>query len=319
MSIAFINRQPTQNELDRWKLIMSTFNDGSGQERDKSGGTRLGWRDIERVVSVMLGGNGGEDKQLFDVVIQEHADPNKYYGVSVKSKELSRRSALEDLETNGRVYMELCNSPAKLWGPLKEKGINESDFSSRKHAKIIGEEVLKTVRSWETSFAEEFESSNPGKKFLLSDSIYLTISYNKSTSSDNRFYQIHSFDLEFPKDIIWEYSSAKCLRGYDPKNPSEAIFDWYGLSGGQLKYYPIARTAKYNSGVFKLINTRVMSLEEKAGRYFPDEWLKSGGRKTLSPDLVSNELFNLAKLFDKSEAAIINKAASDLISRNNKI
>ena len=313
MTVAFVNRAPTQKEIERWRLIMSTFNDGTGQERDKNGDTRLGWRDIERVAAIMLGGNGGEDKKVFDVIVSDPENPEKYYGISVKSKELSRKSAIEDLSTDGRVYIELCNSPAKLWDPLKQQGIEESDFKKGNHAGIIGQQILTTVRSWENNFLQEFTSSNPGKILSLEESIYLTISYNKSKLAKDREYQLHSFHLHFPKEIRWEFNSSRCLRGYDPNHPSETIFDWYGLSGGQLKYYPKASSAKYNTNKFTLKTPRKISLTEKASRYFPDEWINAEGINTLTPEIVSNEIKNLAKLFGATEAAILKTAASDLI------
>lgn len=304
MAVAFINRAPTNQEIERWRLIMSTFNDGSGQERDADGGTRLGWRDIERVAAVMLFGEGGENKQIFDVLVSDPAQPDKYYGISVKSKELSKRS-IEYLSGDGRIYMELCNSPAKLWDPLKLQGITEADFTAGRHAEQIGKQVLATVESWDSNFAQEFNAVNPGKTFSLSESIYLTVSYNKAKSVRQRVYQIHSFQLHFPTNIQWKYSSARCLRGYDPDHPTEALFDWYGLSGGQLKYYPRACTAKYASTCFSLIEPRVMSLEEKAGRYFPDQWINAGGTNVLTSNIISEEMLNLAKLFGATEVATV--------------
>lgn len=310
MAVAFVNRPPTQQEIERWRLIMSTFNDGSGQERDAHGSTRLGWRDIERVAAVMLGGDGGEDKQIFDVLVSDPAQATRYYGISVKSKELARRSAIGDLSSDGRVYMELCNSPAKLWAPLKQQGITEADFTAGRHADQIGQQVLATVESWDSTFAQEFNAANPGKTLSLSDSIYLTVSYNKAKFTQQREYQIHSFQLHFPKNIEWEYSSARCLRGYDPAHPNEALFDWYGLSGGQLKYYPRASAAKYASTRFSLIEPRIMSLEEKAGRYFPERWLNAGGTNVLTSNIISDEISNLAKLFGATEAAMVLQSAA---------
>jgi hypothetical protein len=81
--------------------------------------------------------------------------------------------------------------------------------------------------------------------------------------------------LDFPTGIQWQYSSEKCLRGYDPSFPNEAIFDWYALSGGQLKYYPKARFAKFRSPIFMLSKpSDQLTISKKAELYFPDHWAK---------------------------------------------
>lgn len=284
---------------------MSTFNDGSGQERDATGSTRLGWRDIERVAAVMLAGEGGENKQIFDVLVPDLDNPSKLYGISVKSKELSRKSALGDLGGSGRVYMELCNSPAKLWEPLKAAGITEADFSAGLHAEAIGTQILKTVSDWHSAYAAEFSATNPQKTIDLHQSIYLTISYNKASSVRNRQYQLHSFSLDFPQGVIWRYSSSRCLRGFDPMHPDEVLFDWYGLSGGQLKYYPRAAYSKYASPVFQLLEPRKLALEEKAARYFPESWQQAEGRIDITTDQISDEIHRLAKLIQEQSASTL--------------
>jgi len=313
MSIAFIDRDPTDAEIERWRLIMSTFNDGSGQERDSEGNTRLGWRDIERVAAVMLGGVGGENKQIFDVVVKSPGDEGIHYGISVKSKELKRKGAIRDLDTGGRVYMELCNSPAKLWDPLKELGFTEADFSAMNHAEEIGPVVLETVEAWHTEYARLFSALFKECSLDLGKSIYLTVSYNGAKKVEDREYQIHSFPLEFPKDVIWKYNSDRCLRGYDPDFPEEVLFDWYGLSGGQLKYYPRADKAQYRSKIFKLEIPRRLSLEEKAGRYFPEMWVKASGAVNLDQSVLADELASYSKLVNDPHAkAILLEASKNL-------
>ena len=87
-----------------------------------------------------------------------------------------------------------------------------------------------------------------------------------------RIYQIHSFSLNFPKNIVWQFITGKCLRGYDPDFPKEAIIDWYAFSGGQLKYYPRGSSAKFKTEPFNLILPKKVSIMEKAKIYFPKQW-----------------------------------------------
>lgn len=261
MSIQFVSRAPTPQELTRLKLLMSTYTDGSGYEKNADGTTRPGWRDFERIVAEWVGGSAPEGKSIFDITVPSTIN-NSVYGISVKSKGFSKNK-FSALLSDGRVYMELCNSPAKLWEPLKLKGIFEDDFENLRKPNEIGNSVIETVHSWyDNSGVTNIDTNN---------SVHLTISYQKVKDQEPIFH-LHSFNLEFPENIQWKYKSKKCLMGYDPEFPDEVLFDWYALSGGQLKYYPKATKAIFSSEQFKLLNARTVSITEKAKEYWPDVW-----------------------------------------------
>ena len=63
-------RTPTKNEVERIRLILSTYQDGSGMLHQKGGSTLPGWRDFERTVAIVFGGEAQENKDIFDVLIQ---------------------------------------------------------------------------------------------------------------------------------------------------------------------------------------------------------------------------------------------------------
>lgn len=315
MSISLITKPLSSDEFERWRLIMSTFNDGSGQERDSDGNTRLGWRDIERVAAIMLQGHGGEDKQVFDILIPSSSSEN-FYGCSVKSKQLSLK-IFSKLDIDSRVYMELCNSPSKLWDPLKVENYFEADFTAMRYPNEIGKIIIETVEQWHHDYANSFANLNPGKFIDINNSRYLTISYNNKNSID-REYQIHSFPIGFPKNIIWKYNSKRCLRGYDPAHPTETLFDWYALSGGQLKYYPKASTSIFKSPKFKLLISPKTTLEDKASRYFPDDWINAKGNITLTNQICSSEIKNQSKLLkNKKVKDILNNTATEIVKLSN--
>src|SRR5688572_25136577 len=117
MSLAFATREPTEREVTDLRHMLSSFRDGSGNEREEDGSTRAGWRQIERCIAELVGSKGTEDKSIFDVVGKDEHNPQLAYGFSVKSKQLDRR-ALVALTSVGRVYMEIANSPAKFWAGL---------------------------------------------------------------------------------------------------------------------------------------------------------------------------------------------------------
>ena len=272
MSIPFLTREPSVCEIERLRLLMSVFRDGSGQERERDNTSRPGWRDLERVFADFLAGHANENKEIFDVIVSSTDQRNKAYGISLKSKELSRASALEDLENNGRVYMELCNSPAKLWGPLKELQLTEEIFREKRQdvAKTVGDCIIATIKNWHRDTKRKYEVNNPGENLDLEKSKYITVSSNIKNSV--RSYQVHSFSLSLPTDLVWKFSSEKCLRGYDSSSPEEIVFDWYGLSGGQLKYYPKASEAIYKSPIFHLEQPPIHTLSDRAKECWPDKW-----------------------------------------------
>lgn len=106
----------------------------------------------------------------------------------------------------------------------------------------------------------------------MNESVYITVSYGKPIPGTGRLYQVHSFALDFPKTLRWEYISSRCLRAYDTRYENEVVFDWYGLSGGQLKYYPRASDSLFKTEQFTLLKPKNVSILEKAETYWPDEW-----------------------------------------------
>lgn len=313
MSIPFVTRPPTVAETELLRLAMSTFCDGSGQTREADSTTRPGWRDFERVIAAILKGKAPENKEVFDVVVPSTRRRNVEYGISIKSKELSRASAIGDLDSGGRVYMELSNSPAKFWDALREKGLTERHFNHKDQAALFGATVLEVVESWHQQARARSASLTSSRHIDLAKSIYLVISYSKPRNGSSRQYQLHSFDLSFPAGIKWDYLSPKCLRGFDPQYPDEVLIDWYALSGGQLKYYPRATSSRFYSRPFSLLVPVPVSIPEKAARYWPQEWIEAGGDTCISPDALGDELGRCSILIDDPEAkAFLQKAAKYL-------
>jgi hypothetical protein len=78
--------------------------------------------------------------------------------------------------------------------------------------------------------------------------------------------------LSNPSSLLWSFPTRNRIIG---KDRNETIFEWYGESGGQLKYYPLAQSATWASSRFQL---EPLSLKEetgiiaKAATYFPLLW-----------------------------------------------
>ena len=269
----FATRNPTDKETKHIRALLSTFRDGSGNQSESDGTTRASWREIERCIAEVVLGPASEDKHIFDVIAPDNLNPDIFYGFSIKSKQLSRKNFLK-LPTVGRVYMEVANSPAKFWDDIGlSHGHTEREFSRMLHPAQMGDTVLASVRKWHLEGKQKFEAARPGKILDLENSRYLCVSYSNESDANERLYQIHAFALDYKPGIAWSYKSDRCLTGKDPDYLTESLFDWYGSSGGQLKYYPRATDALYSSQVFKmLIPPRKLTLTDKAKVYFPDEF-----------------------------------------------
>lgn len=272
MSRAFATKDPSNYETELLRLLLSCYRDGSGAERERDNSTRANWRQIERCFADLFEVQTNEDKNIFDLFAPSETNHNIWYGFSVKSKQLSAKK-FHDLEKGSRVYMEIANSPAKFWDAVKlHLGLSENDFSQRKNPTEIGRIVIQTVKNWHEEGKVNFDSSNKGQVLNLDFSVYLSLSYSSIDELGNRFYQAHSFSLDLPENLHWEYSSDKCLTAYDPNFPSDRLFDWYALSGGQLKYYPKGTAALWKSRVFKLEKPDPLSSIKKVGLLFPESY-----------------------------------------------
>ena len=87
---------------------------------------------------------------------------------------------------------------------------------------------------------------------------------------------MHQFPISMPNpsEIRWYYpeQAGNSIRGDDDAGK---LFEWYGQSGGQLKYYPKVSDALWQSDVFRLEplppNTP-HGLISKAETYYPNLW-----------------------------------------------
>lgn len=248
MKMPLIDRNSSKDEEHLLQLLLSFFSNGMGWENEANGTTRIGWRQIERVLSYFYSGAAHkEDKDVFDLVCGAWGNVSEKIGISVKSKELGGKSQIfSQNPVDTRLYLEISNSHAKFWDALRQNSIEEGDWGKKKNASKIGQIILDLVRHWHNERIAADPSIN------LERSRYLVVSYGSpSAGAGLRKCAVHSFDLKLP-DADWHYASKKCLRGVD-KQTGEHLWDWYGLSGGQLKFYPKAGDALFQTNQFDLL------------------------------------------------------------------
>ena len=140
---------------------------------------------------------------------------------------------------------------------------------------MVGQVLLTTVEKWHHAAGLEHERTiNTAKSF------YLALSWNRLG-----WYQLHQFLLQLPnyRDLRWDFPprqvkgrslKGRRLVGYDRDGK---IVEWYGESGGQLKYYPSVSRAIWSSELFQLeplpdSSDQDYGILSKAAAYFPALW-----------------------------------------------
>lgn len=257
---------PTEQEVEKLRLILSTYQDGTGMLASSNGLTLPGWRDFERAVATTFVGEAQENKYVFDVVVPLSATSTIKYGVSCKMRRVLKR--------DGRVTMELSNSAKQFWRYLLTYGINETNY--RNNANEVGKRIIELVNSW-----HELASINVSK-LDLGRSSYLVLSWNSKGQ-----YQLHQFSLELPDPtrLRWYFPVKMTKEGEKPADrlcgahENGVIFEWYGQLGGQLKYYPLASNAIWASHIFQLeplpsLENMRYGILAKTQTYFPTQWQK---------------------------------------------
>lgn len=264
MSLPFIHRPPSSIEFERLRLILSTYQDGTGQQARPRGRTLPNWRDFERSVAAAFEGQAQESKAIFDVLL---ADPQRHgvsFGISCKM-----RRALNDVTRTGRVVLELSNSSGKFWAELTKLGLTQSTY--RTDPSRVGQAVVDLYESWHQAV-----SLDAGGSIDLSASFYLALMWSEA----ERF-RLFQFPLRLPNpaSLTWEYPPARTgnpSRRLVGRDDTGTVLEWYGESGAQLKYYPLIDTATWSSEVFQLEplpeNISGYGIVAKAAAYFPDKW-----------------------------------------------
>jgi hypothetical protein len=249
----------TEKELERVRLLLSTYQDGSGGQRKGQAGTIPDWRNYERVIAVAFGGKAPENKAIFDVHIT-HPEGFRY-GISCKMKKELRRS----LRPNGRVYIEVSNAVGTFMDTIAHYSNGLTVDNYRHYPTETGAAVLTTVQQ-----LHEAAGTGQGGPMTLSRSSYLVLQW-----SAEGFYRFYQYPIRLPdaSTLTWTFPSDKRIRGVD--HNGEVVIDWY-RNAGQLKYYPLRIQALWASKLFTL-EPLPRGIDEygmlvRAKEYFPDQW-----------------------------------------------
>ncbi len=240
---AFRDRDPTPHELERLRLVLSTFQDGSGNVRMADGTKRADWRQVERAIAEVFDGETAENKGVFDALFA--VDGSLPFGLSIKT---SRRRG------DDRVLMELANSPRKFMLAAEREGVDWNEGVEK-----TGAVAVREISSWHHQLDREVD---------VARSRYAVLTHDTKKVE----FELFSFELALPdpKTLRWEIRGEAVVGR--PAEGRPPLFEFYPRAGGQVKYYPAGDAALYRSGVFRLETPPAMTLLERAAEYWPDAW-----------------------------------------------
>ena len=220
-----------------------------------------GWRDFERTVAAVLGGATLENKWIYDVLI-EREKGKAPIGISCKM-----RGTLRDAQRKNYVTIELSNASGEFWDSIKDRGITQESYNE--YPDQIGSILIDIVEGWHSSVGIE-----NGGRIDTARSFFLTLQWDPKTG----LYQLFQYPINLPDpmQLQWHVKGRRLI-GMDNNG---TLFEWYGLSGGQLKYYPPVDWASWRSEPFSLEplpENLEPSLQDKAKLYFPEKWNRLSG------------------------------------------
>ena len=238
-------------ELQRLRLILSVFRDGTGQNVLKNTGKSMpGFRDYERGLATVLSGYARENKGVFDVVVPvEDGIP---FGISCKM------AAMQPPKNNCS-FMELSNSAAKFKRRLLDVQVNWATEPT-----LAGPVIVDLVTSWHHILQDEIDVDASKYAVLAHDSKW-------------RVFELLCFPMSLtianPRgEVDWRYE-GRSINGYATiDGRRHRLWQCYLDSGGQLKYYPPFEWASWRTGSFQLEEPPQVSLAQRAADYFPELW-----------------------------------------------
>jgi hypothetical protein len=251
-NLAFRDRAPSDSEFERLRLTLSTYTDGSGHFH-KDGRTYPDWRDWERVIASSTNGIAVESKSIVDVEVPIVG--SRPFGLSCKS----RVSRLSD----EHVLMELSNSAAYFRTYLLELGLWPIV-----DARLAGPALVALVQRWHDEARGRLDVAN---------SSYLHLAHTPNW----QYWRVSWFPMSIiqsppPESLDWQHHLSARVAGSSRTiglHNGRMLWEWYGDSGGQLKFYPLLENARWISPWFYLETPpEDPDPRGRAERYWPHLW-----------------------------------------------
>lgn len=250
-ALPFRDRGLTRDEFEALRLVLSTYRDGSGQNKTAAG-SMPGFRDFERGLASVIGGSAAENKGVFDVIRDVPGELG--YGVSCKMAQFpppARQAA----------FVELSNAAAKFRAHLLGRQINWVTEPG-----LAGPAIIELITSWHQADANSLGLD-------LQKSKYAVLSRSKDWSQ----FQLSAYPLDLYGfnpigGIEWESTKSRIDGFVQIADRRHLLWQWYPNSGGQLKWWPPLAWADWVTPRFSLEKPPLVNPAETAAKYFPGLW-----------------------------------------------
>jgi hypothetical protein len=250
------DRPFTRDELEKLRLLLSTFRDGSGQYLSRLEAFMPDYLAFERATALVCGGETTENKGIFDVLVPG-GNERSAFGISCKMAKQQPRDR--------SWFMELSNSSKKFADAFDSAGVVWQNEPA-----AAGQIFVGLVEGWHYEVEGTVD---------VAASKYLLLVHDNSWGK----FQVACMDLDLRKadprtEVDWK------VEGKDPARPSSVagyievdgklhrLWQLFANSGGQLKYYPPIHWAEWATEVFTLETPPPRQLRDKVEEYWPGSW-----------------------------------------------
>ena len=257
---AFIDRDPTAAELERFRLLMSLHGHGIGATGILSSGLLYPfWTFIEMAFAEAFGGiHVPAGKGTYDVLLPHDTNPKIMYGIQVKSKGTwcgkNKSRAYVEFDNANKTY--LVGRQRDNVTPAPPVWMNPASRKSLSQAKNIGNSIMKTQHQTHSSARTGHIGTTPGQTIdtNLGKLVHITWSHN---SQDLYQYVISCWDYNISVPH-WRFRGNKSgargsgsLWGYENATDAESdyVASWNFASRAQFKWFPLRASGKeYSNG-----------------------------------------------------------------------
>jgi hypothetical protein len=257
---AFIDREPSERELERFRLLMSLHRAGIGPGGIlKSGLLYPHWTFIETAFAEAFGGvHVPAGKGTYDVLLPHDTNPKIMYGIQVKSKGTwcgkNKSRAYVEFDNANKTYLDGLHrdnvrpAPPVWMNPMNPRSLTQSQQ--------IGNSIMQTQHNTHSSARKGHLGLDPGQTIDtdLGKLVHITWSHN-SKGLYQYFISCWNYNIKVP---YWRFrgdrpggKGAGSLWGYvnsnDPED--EPVASWNFASRGQFKWFPLRTSAdEYSNG-----------------------------------------------------------------------
>jgi hypothetical protein len=251
------DRPFTPKELERLRLLLSTFRDGSGQYLSKLKAYMPDYLAFERATAFVCGGETTENKGIFDVLVRSERQEELPFGISCKmaTRQPRERSWFMEMSNSAKKFHDAFAAANVVWTLQPD---------------LAGQILVDVVEGWHVAVQDTVD---------IGRSKYLLLTHDAGW---NKF-QVVCLNLDLRRadpatDVRWvaegRGKTPSSIAGYIslPGGGELRLWQFYANSGGQLKYYPPIGWAEWASPEFGLELPGVRGLHDKVSEYWPGMW-----------------------------------------------